>query len=113
MAATPSGWGGNEELGKIVSGVFPIGFLTLFAASAFAQQYIFTNDNVANSNNSTTALTVTSDWRIEGAHDLPHGREERGQRLLRAFAGNLCQEPTWKLSLSSRMVETAASAHFR
>jgi 6-phosphogluconolactonase (cycloisomerase 2 family) len=37
-----------------------IGILSLCAANALAQQYIFTNDNVANSNNSTTALSVTS-----------------------------------------------------
>ncbi len=36
-----------------------IGVLGLFAGSAPAQQYIFTNNNVANSTNSTTALTVS------------------------------------------------------
>jgi hypothetical protein len=32
----------------------------LCAANALAQQYIFTNDNVANTGNSTTALSVNS-----------------------------------------------------
>lgn len=36
-----------------------IGALGLSAGSALAQQYIYTNDNVANSTNSTTALTVS------------------------------------------------------
>lgn len=36
-----------------------IGILGLSTGSALAQQYIYTNDNVANSTNSTTALTVS------------------------------------------------------
>ena len=36
-----------------------VGILGLSTGRALAQQYIFTNDNVANSTNSTTALTVS------------------------------------------------------
>jgi hypothetical protein len=49
-----------------------VGILGLSTGRAVAQQYIYTNDNVANSTNSTTALT----------EDLLDRREGCGQRLL-------------------------------
>ncbi len=57
---------------------FLFGFLTLSAASALAQQYIFTNDNVANSNNSTTALTVTKDGALKVLKTYPTGGKSAG-----------------------------------
>jgi len=57
---------------------FLFGFLTLSAASALAQQYIFTNDNVANSNNSTTALTMTKDGALKVLKTYPTGGKSAG-----------------------------------
>ncbi len=41
------------------------GIFALCAANALAQQYIFTNDNVANSGNRTTALSVNSKGAVK------------------------------------------------
>src|ERR1700733_4593946 len=55
-----------------------IGILSFCAANALAQQYIFTNDNVANSNNSTTALAVTSDGALKVLKTYPTGGKSAG-----------------------------------
>jgi len=42
-----------------------VGIFALSAVNALAQQYIFTNDNVANTGNSTTALSVNSKGAVK------------------------------------------------
>ena len=77
--AMPSGWGGEmKSLTRSSQVFFLFGFLTLSAASALAQQYIFTNDNVANSNNSTTALTLTKDGALKVLKTYPTGGKSAG-----------------------------------
>lgn len=53
-------------------------FTTLCAAHLFAQQYIFTNDNVANSANSTTALTVSGKGGMKILKTYPTGGKSAG-----------------------------------
>ncbi|HSZ01819.1 MAG TPA: beta-propeller fold lactonase family protein [Terriglobales bacterium] len=48
------------------------------AANARAQQYIFTNDNVANSGNSTTALSVNSKGAVKLLKTYPTGGKSAG-----------------------------------
>jgi 6-phosphogluconolactonase (cycloisomerase 2 family) len=55
-----------------------VGLFTLYAANALAQQYIFTNNNVANSNNSTTAIAVTADGALKLLKTYPTGGKSAG-----------------------------------
>lgn len=52
--------------------------LTLCAGSALGQQYIFTNDNVANSTNSTTALTLSAKGVLKVLKTYPTGGKSAG-----------------------------------
>jgi 6-phosphogluconolactonase (cycloisomerase 2 family) len=67
-----------KSLPRLSQVFFLFGFLALSAASALAQQYIFTNDNVANSNNSTTALAVTKDGALKVLKTYPTGGKSAG-----------------------------------
>jgi len=51
---------------------------TLCAGSAFGQQYVFTNDNVANSTNSTTALAVDAKGVLKVLKTYPTGGKSAG-----------------------------------
>ena len=55
-----------------------VGVLALCAGSALAQQYIFTNNNVANSNNSTTAIAVTGGGALKVLRTYPTGGKSAG-----------------------------------
>jgi len=55
-----------------------IAICALCAGNALAQQYIFTNDNVANSGNSTTALTVSGKGVIKVLKTYPTGGKSAG-----------------------------------
>jgi 6-phosphogluconolactonase (cycloisomerase 2 family) len=55
-----------------------IAILSLCSANALAQQYIFTNDNVANSNNSTTVLAVTGGSALKVLKTYPTGGKSAG-----------------------------------
>ncbi|MGA8492145.1 MAG: beta-propeller fold lactonase family protein [Terriglobales bacterium] len=55
-----------------------VGIFALCAGNALGQQYIFTNDNVANSNNSTTALTVGKDGVLKVLKTYPTGGKSAG-----------------------------------
>jgi 6-phosphogluconolactonase len=52
--------------------------LALWAGNALAQQYIFTNDNVANSGNSTTALSVSGKGVLKVIKTYPTGGKSAG-----------------------------------
>ena len=52
--------------------------LALSAGNAIAQQYIFTNDNVANSNNSTTAMSVNGKGAVKLLKTYPTGGKSAG-----------------------------------
>jgi 6-phosphogluconolactonase (cycloisomerase 2 family) len=52
--------------------------LFLFAGNALAQQYIFTNDNVANSGNSTTAMSVNGKGAVKLIKTYPTGGKSAG-----------------------------------
>ena len=54
------------------------GVFAFSAANALAQQYIFTNDNVANSGNSTTALSVNSKGAVKLLKTYPTGGKSAG-----------------------------------
>jgi 6-phosphogluconolactonase (cycloisomerase 2 family) len=54
------------------------GIFALSAVNALAQQYIFTNDNVANSGNSTTALSVNSKGAVKLLKTYPTGGKSAG-----------------------------------
>jgi hypothetical protein len=58
--------------------LFLIGTFSLCAGNALAQQYIFTNDNVANSNNSTTAISVSSTGALKVLKTYPTGGKSAG-----------------------------------
>jgi 6-phosphogluconolactonase (cycloisomerase 2 family) len=55
-----------------------VGILALLVGDAIAQQYIFTNDNVANSGNSTTALTVSGKGVVRKLKTYPTGGKSAG-----------------------------------
>jgi 6-phosphogluconolactonase len=55
-----------------------IGIFALCTSTALAQQYVFTNDNVANSGNSTTALTVSGKGVIKVLKTYPTGGKSAG-----------------------------------
>jgi hypothetical protein len=55
-----------------------IGTFAFCCGGARAQQYIFTNDNVANSGNSTTALTVNGKGAIKVLKTYPTGGKSAG-----------------------------------
>jgi len=52
--------------------------LASWTCNALAQQYIFTNDNVANSGNSTTALTVSGKGALKVLKTYPTGGKSAG-----------------------------------
>jgi 6-phosphogluconolactonase (cycloisomerase 2 family) len=54
------------------------GIFVIFAGNALAQQYIFTNDNVANSGNSTTALIVNAKGAVKLLKTYPTGGKSAG-----------------------------------
>src|SRR5580704_3310280 len=60
------------------SRVFSLAGILLSAAGAFAQQYLFTNNNIANSNNSTTAIAVASDGALKVLKTYPTGGKSAG-----------------------------------
>ena len=93
--------------------VLLIGILGLSTSSALAQQYIYTNDNVANSTNSTTALTCQRKGRSQDTEDLLDRREECGQRLLCCLDRDLWQNQAWETVCSFPMAETAPLRPFR
>jgi 6-phosphogluconolactonase (cycloisomerase 2 family) len=55
-----------------------VGVLAGCGGSGFAQQYLFTNDNVANSGNSTTALTVNPKGVLKVLKTYPTGGKSAG-----------------------------------
>jgi 6-phosphogluconolactonase (cycloisomerase 2 family) len=55
-----------------------IGTVALSTGSGLAQQYIFTNDNVANSGNSTTVLTVLGQGALKVLKTYPTGGKSAG-----------------------------------
>lgn len=55
-----------------------VGMLAGWSGSGFAQQYLFTNDNVANSGNSTTALAVTAKGAVKVIKTYPTGGKSAG-----------------------------------
>jgi 6-phosphogluconolactonase (cycloisomerase 2 family) len=54
------------------------GIFLICAGNALAQQYIFTNDNVANSGNSTTALSVNAKGAVKLLKTYPTGGKSAG-----------------------------------
>jgi 6-phosphogluconolactonase (cycloisomerase 2 family) len=54
------------------------GIVTLLTGNALAQQYIFTNDNVADSDNSTTALVVGAKGALKVLKTYPTGGKSAG-----------------------------------
>ena len=58
--------------------VFFIAIFSLCIGNALAQQYIFTNNNVANSTNSTTALTVSGKGALKVLKTYPTGGKSAG-----------------------------------
>src|ERR1700732_1559163 len=57
---------------------FFIAIFSLCIGNALAQQYIFTNNNVANSTNSTTALTVSGKGALKVLKTYPTGGKSAG-----------------------------------
>ena len=55
-----------------------VSILALSAGHALAQQYIFTNDNVANSGNSTTAMSVNGKGAVKLLKTYPTGGKSAG-----------------------------------
>jgi 6-phosphogluconolactonase len=55
-----------------------VGVLAGWSGNGFAQQYLFTNDNVANSGNSTTALTVSAKGALKVIKTYPTGGKSAG-----------------------------------
>ena len=55
-----------------------VSVFALCAGNALAQQYIFTNDNVANSGNSTTALSVNGKGAVKLIKTYPTGGKSAG-----------------------------------
>jgi hypothetical protein len=55
-----------------------VGILALLPGNALAQQYIFTNNNVANSGNSTTALSVSGKGVVKLLKTYPTGGKSAG-----------------------------------
>jgi 6-phosphogluconolactonase len=55
-----------------------LGFFVFWPHSALAQQYIFTNDNVANSDNSATALVVSAKGALKVLKTYPTGGKSAG-----------------------------------
>jgi hypothetical protein len=84
------------------------GIFALCAANALAQQYIFTNDNVANSGNSTTALSVHSKGAVKLLKTYPTGGKTAGSSY---FALSPITSAKIRLGLAClfRMAETAPS----
>jgi hypothetical protein len=58
--------------------LYLIAIFSCCPGSALAQQYIFTNDNVSNSNNSTTVLSVTSGGALKVLKTYPTGGKSAG-----------------------------------
>ena len=55
-----------------------VGVLAGCSSNVFAQQYIFTNDNVANTGNSTTVLTVSAAGALKVIKTYPTGGKSAG-----------------------------------
>jgi 6-phosphogluconolactonase (cycloisomerase 2 family) len=55
-----------------------VAIFALFTGNALAQQYIFTNNNIANSGNSTTALTVSGKGMLKVLKTYPTGGKSAG-----------------------------------
>src|ERR1039458_5460836 len=55
-----------------------VGVVASFTGNALAQQYILTNDNVANSANSTTALTLSVKGVLKVLKTYPTGGKSAG-----------------------------------
>ena len=60
---------------KVISGLV---MFALFAAEGYAQQYIFTNDNVAGSRNTTTALAVNNQGGLKVIKTYQTGGKSAG-----------------------------------
>src|SRR3984885_56541 len=55
-----------------------VGIPALLAANALAQQYVFTNNNVANSGNSTTGLRASANGTLKVIKTYPTGGKSAG-----------------------------------
>lgn len=55
-----------------------VGVLAGLSGNGFAQQYVFTNNNVANSGNSTTALAVSAKGAVKVIKTYPTGGKSAG-----------------------------------
>ena len=80
--------------------------------SALAQQYLFTNNNVANSTNSTTALTVNAKGALKLLETYSTGGKSAGSGY---FAVSTVTSSKTRLETvySFRMAETAPLRRFR